>query len=249
MKKTLLVITALAGISEGADYTALYTGADVQTTTAFGFSSENASVAITLDVDALKECLNSTWVNGTATVTSIVKMTGTWNGDGNIDGYVGIDINGSSTSKYGTFYGEGGSPSKNIHARAIKFDGLSEQVKFNSSTNWDNFESITLVLTYDNNSILSAYYTAALADGSSSVLSGSTSSILFTIDTVGRTDLMMDSVTVNTDLVKAVAIYNSALSADEAKAVGVNMLTIPEPTTATLSLLALAGLAARRRRK
>ena len=40
-----------------------------------------------------------------------------------------------------------------------------------------------------------------------------------------------------------ILIYNNALSATEVKA-----LTIPEPTTATLSLLALAGLAARRRR-
>lgn len=41
-----------------------------------------------------------------------------------------------------------------------------------------------------------------------------------------------------------ILIYNKALTADEVKA-----LIVPEPTTATLSLLALAGLAARRRRK
>ena len=41
-----------------------------------------------------------------------------------------------------------------------------------------------------------------------------------------------------------VLLYNRALTASEVKA-----LTVPEPTTAALSLLALAGLAARRRRK
>ena len=41
-----------------------------------------------------------------------------------------------------------------------------------------------------------------------------------------------------------VAIWNTALSAEQVKS-----LIVPEPTTATLSLLALAGLAARRRRK
>ena len=41
-----------------------------------------------------------------------------------------------------------------------------------------------------------------------------------------------------------VLIYNKALSAVE-----INAITVPEPTTATLSLLALAGLAMRRRRK
>lgn len=40
-----------------------------------------------------------------------------------------------------------------------------------------------------------------------------------------------------------ILVYGRALSAKEVKA-----LTVPEPTTATLSLLALAGLAARRRR-
>lgn len=41
-----------------------------------------------------------------------------------------------------------------------------------------------------------------------------------------------------------ILIYNRALTSTEVKA-----LIVPEPTTATLSLLALAGLAARRRRK
>ena len=40
------------------------------------------------------------------------------------------------------------------------------------------------------------------------------------------------------------AMWNTALSADQVKS-----LVVPEPTTATLSLLALAGLAARRRRR
>lgn len=44
-----------------------------------------------------------------------------------------------------------------------------------------------------------------------------------------------------------IALWNRALSAGEVASL--STLTIPEPTTATLSLLALAGLAARRRRK
>jgi MYXO-CTERM domain-containing protein len=41
-------------------------------------------------------------------------------------------------------------------------------------------------------------------------------------------------------------VYKTALTADEVKSL---IVPVPEPTTATLSLLALAGLAARRRRK
>ena len=68
-------------------------------------------------------------------------------------------------------------------------------------------------------------------------------------------------------LVKNISIYNGCLNSDQINELGNNLIassspvnpdtpgtdndnpTIPEPTTATLSLLALAGLAARRRRK
>lgn len=50
----------------------------------------------------------------------------------------------------------------------------------------------------------------------------------------------------NSVTVDNIAVWNRALSAAEVASLP---LTVPEPTTATLSLLALAGLAARRRRK
>ena len=56
----------------------------------------------------------------------------------------------------------------------------------------------------------------------------------------------------NTDLVDSVYVYNSVLTGEDlfkaAETAVKNSLNVPEPTTATLSLLALAGLAARRRR-
>ncbi len=53
-------------------------------------------------------------------------------------------------------------------------------------------------------------------------------------------------------VLEALYVYNTALDADGVQAVSLaahNAHAIPEPATATLSLLALAGLAARRRRK
>ncbi len=47
--------------------------------------------------------------------------------------------------------------------------------------------------------------------------------------------------------IEQVLVFNTALSNDQIAAVAAEV--VPEPTTATLSLLALAGLAARRRRK
>lgn len=57
---------------------------------------------------------------------------------------------------------------------------------------------------------------------------------------------------VNTDLVSKVALYEGVLQTDQIAASNRAILTmqnVPEPATGTLSLLALAGLAARRRRK
>lgn len=57
---------------------------------------------------------------------------------------------------------------------------------------------------------------------------------------------------INTDLVSKVALYEGVLQTDQIAASNHAILTmqnVPEPATGTLSLLALAGLAARRRRK
>lgn len=53
---------------------------------------------------------------------------------------------------------------------------------------------------------------------------------------------------VHENVADKVLVYGEALDSEMAKDVLKNYLTVPEPTTATLSLLALAGLAARRRR-
>lgn len=53
--------------------------------------------------------------------------------------------------------------------------------------------------------------------------------------------------TPGTQTLDNLAIWNKALTADQVSMIATGV--IPEPTTATLSLLALAGLAARRRRK
>ncbi|MBR3925228.1 MAG: PEP-CTERM sorting domain-containing protein [Akkermansia sp.] len=55
---------------------------------------------------------------------------------------------------------------------------------------------------------------------------------------------------VDTFILKGTALDASEISfADDISSVHSTTITVPEPTTATLSLLALAGLAARRRRK
>lgn len=60
----------------------------------------------------------------------------------------------------------------------------------------------------------------------------------------------------DSDIVTDTYVFNQVVTAEEAKSLGkaaamaaLSSVAVPEPITATLSLLALAGLAARRRRK
>lgn len=53
----------------------------------------------------------------------------------------------------------------------------------------------------------------------------------------------------NTEVVTSAYVYNKALGTSDATSLTKTLAVIPEPATATLSLLALAGLCARRRRK
>ena len=66
-----------------------------------------------------------------------------------------------------------------------------------------------------------------------------------------RTELDITNLTKHTGIGE-IEVYDSVLGADEIKSAMKGMAAspaVPEPTTATLSLLALAGLAARRRRR
>ncbi len=72
-------------------------------------------------------------------------------------------------------------------------------------------------------------------------------------DTVDASTINYDNLLVHSDIfpVDAVYVYNQVLEGDTLTAASKAAYgaAIPEPATATLSLLALAGLAARRRRK
>lgn len=258
MKKTLIALVALAGGVSGVEqYDSLYMGDSLTNTITFASPYTASSVAFTIDVDQFKACMGGTWNAGVqASVTSLMKMTGTWNDDAATTGFVGININGSSGKKYGTLYGqyEVGTDKKDT---ALKLDGLSEQTdaKFTTDFAWDNYESMSIVLTHQEGA-LTAYYMAKTSDGSLEKLTG-TAALTYAKDSITYncltiTGLDLTGRSAYPGIVTAVAVYDSVLSATDAAVVGEMMLnpqSIPEPATATLSLMALCGLAARRRRK
>lgn len=198
----------------------------------------NATVALTLDVNGIKDISGANF-GGSADALVIFAFTGTW-GDSSA-GELGVCVNGSSgghTSGVYTYGKKGSTVSKNVST------GLN--TLFTSTTNWSTIDSLSLVCSMVTNVSGQVSITTAFSirntDGTISTYGGSSARIHW-----GTTDgFTASGVTFNSDLVKTSTTYTGALSLDDAKALSVQL--IPEPTTATLSLLALAGLAARRRR-
>lgn len=111
-----------------------------------------------------------------------------------------------------------------------------------SDTDWTTLTLVGSVDSTVTTTIVLDFY----IDGEHVGTSSTANAANFTSETINRMQFghlgePTSSATTNID---NILVYGRALSATEVKA-----LTVPEPATATLSLLALAGLAARRRRK
>ena len=105
---------------------------------------------------------------------------------------------------------------------------------------------MALTMSYTNGSAAAMYLTMRFDDGSVTELYGFSTGLKWTTG-----QKQYSSVDVNTSYVDQVYVFNSAMTKDDALSLNSQALAaaVPEPATATLSLLALAGLAARRRRK
>lgn len=226
------------------------------------YSLSNISIAVTLDVNALKACSGSFFAS--AGITQLVSVSGTWAGTNNAQarnsGVEGFCLNGSSTGKYTNFWGawSAGSTSANNY----KITGLSDVMFFtdNGVATGSSVSSATVIAAWDQITALSyvfvkdsaentadinyGYFSIATRDGQILQYSGNVAAFKFTGDAYLDS---LSAITINSDLVKNYTVYDSALSAADATAVGKSL--VPEPATATLSLLALAGLAVRRRRR
>ena len=252
MKKTILALSILA-TGASATPAPLWSTTDNETPTSYTISNLSSfSVAIALNIDTLKSESGSKF-NGSA---KIIDLTGSWNTT-NLDGTLDINVNGSSTGKTSTLY-IGSTTGKGEYKSNYGLTGISETNIFTASTNWTLIDAASLVFVKDgskSNDAVYAYFTLKYTDGSSTVYEGSNTGIKFTIDhdsdettaKVADTHLDVSTITFANGFATSAQVYGSALSATDAKAIGASI--IPEPTTATLSLLALAGLAVRRRRK
>ena len=214
-----------------------YNVASTVTTTGFDYTTNAVTVAVTLNIDTIKGyfCdVDATWVPnptetnqnaGSWTTVShmLVKVTGN-NGIG-----VGTLVK-DDTKEY--FSGAWNS--------TIDYTPTGIDTDMDRANLWENATEASLVFSADRTTGARIVFTMKYDDGTIFQTLGTATGVKSSNWTPSGLEL-------DTKAVESVAMYNTYISADDAKAIGTKL--VPEPTTATLSLLALAGLATRRRRK
>ncbi len=234
MKKTIIALLALGSAAMGVTLEdAVATGSDASQITLSEATASFTAIA-TVDVDALKAVMAKGADLGKYTLINFESV-----GDG---ADIGIQTNyGSANNKintsglYGVWNGTGAY-------------GFGMGSGFENAGFWTNAAAAAVTLTYSYDTGTTGTFT--LMDSNGKVLQevGGTFSTSLKSSTA-----TYDAVTFDGSIVESTYVFNQAVTVEEAKTLAQAALvktgTVPEPTTATLSLLALAGLAARRRRK
>lgn len=251
MKKKLIALFALTGVAVGADSTfslddALYTstnGATITTdTTGDNVISGDFTLTMTLNADAVKTIFGTTSNRPTyfyvdTTNNTYITLTNALNNTG----FVGMSANNLNSYIAGgtgdparyPMTTNGSTPSTNNFA--------DSSINGNVKSKLSSLTDVVLTLTHDNTTSTSLYATLKFADNTTTQVWGTNTDLKWR-NGIGS----IESVIINSTYVKDTYLFKGMVDKDTAFAL--NDAAIPEPTTATLSLLALAGLAARRRR-
>ena len=230
MKKTIIVLFAAASCAMGVTLEdAAYTSTGSSITLDSPLASYSA--ILTLDVDALK---NVMLVGKPLSKHILVNFIDNDNGD------IGLQTNYTSANSaiaYSGLYGCW----NNSGAYSFGMDAAADGSGMQKTDFWANAVGASAALMYTNGTGTTGLITISYSDGTTTTLGGTLAGGL------KGSSVAADVVEFDTDIVTNAWVYSSGLSVNDAKTL--TIAAIPEPTTATLSLLALAGLAARRRRK
>ena len=209
--------------------------------TGYNTQGNNFTVALTLDVTELQILLEKgqTPAWGTDIIKYVCNGTAT-----------GVTVNGGSSSNKINTSGLFARWGDTTNWNSVQWQGSTNLSDLNgdaAGTGWDNVASAGLVYSFGATSGTAVSFTLIDKDGNTLVNSYVAASGLKSAS-AGKAALTFD------DSVLTSYYFNEYMGGNEAnmQALSATVATtapIPEPTTATLSLLALAGLAARRRRK
>lgn len=209
--------------------------------------SGSFSYTITLNADAMKNILGKNlgsavrpmlvWVDNNYDMGLSMALNNT--------GFVGIcnfnesmsDLTmtgGIGESRY-PMTQDGSTPATNNFADSTAGSNLTSKL--------DSLTGLAVTFSHSDKKSSSLYVTLRFSDGSIAELYGTNTSFKWSSG-VGSTG----AVKINEDYIDHIYLFNEALSKETAQVLN-KEASVPEPTTATLSLLALVGLCARRRRR
>lgn len=250
MKKTL--IFALAAMSAmAADPILNLTQDDVLAGTynLAGITNHQYTVAFTLDLALMAQ------TPGQSPIIALGGMTGTVYGAE----LIAFDNGGIN---YATRKKDSMEAAFTFVSSSYNWGSVTDFTSLSETPDWSNAKSAAFVLVGDianNKDRITGYLFILNNDASSLTYAGTKDwSYNTAIDTLNvynassdasQSLTCVDSLQVFTDVMDADAAKNLAMSMMSSNSTPGTDTTVPEPATATLSLLALAGLAARRRRK
>ncbi len=211
-------------------------------------SSGSFTLTVVLDAAQAKDAFTSPydWANFIS-IQGTKEVVDTETGDTTTQTkYLNLSYNGwtsgSNAGKGGIFASQNANSATTTANTALNTD-FSKSLRTGLAAGTYTSIALTMVHSVETGSMGSSFYFTGLkADGSYTELaSGRFSNFC--------SDLSMSSLTCDTNVVNYLRYDSTLLSDAAAKAANKAAMVAPEPATATLSLLALAGLAARRRRK
>lgn len=246
MKKTILLTATLAASSLVASAATLNDGENLglgittYTSDSSMWTDTNFSVSMMLDVDKLKTILTDCGVNHTNYNLVQFSLRSEASDHAHTMGTMAIYTSSSTTTSSIWTTANGTTGSQNMSGSSGVY--LSNYV----DDQWFNVDAASLTMAHDSNNGTYTLLTVHLSDGTFLEYEKTESGLRWS-NTIGVSSITIGSDDAATNPVTQAWLFDTKLSVEEAKAI--NKQLIPEPTTATLSLLALAALAARRRRK
>ena len=231
MKKTLITLLAISGLAMGVtiDSAVIYKTGELESS--YTLSEEvkfsgDFTLSLTLNVEAVRNFLN-----GSAGFYTFANVHASTQGNAGIL----FENNAEAGLKVGV-------TTDNVSTQVVDSPNWSRDYSTLSSIKWENVKSAAITLVHDS-TVRTDYYLTVFTGDAYTTFNGGGTNLKWSggFETV-------DSLSVSTDYVTGVALFNSALTQTEVSTFHQDYM-IPEPATATLSLLALAGLAARRRRR